>query len=221
VRDLRGLRVQGRGGCAMTYRVNEIFYSVQGEGFWTGRAAVFVRFSNCNLWSGHERDRATAICTFCDTDFTAGTDMAAGAVVDAACALLPNPVASPMVIFTGGEPLLQLDAELAEAFTDAGFYTALETNGTLPLEVDVDWVCVSPKTPTVRITRGGELKLVYPQDRVRPERFADLDFTCFWLSPRNDGQRLDRENAEAAYAYVLKHPRWRLNTQAHKVIGVP
>lgn len=206
----------------MTYRVNEIFYSVQGEGFWTGRAAVFVRFSNCNLWSGLEEDRARAICTFCDTDFTSGTEMTAGEIVDAARAELPDLASHPMVVFTGGEPLLQLDGGLVGAFRDAGFYRALETNGTLPVgDLDLDWVCVSPKTPTIRTTRGSELKIVYPQDRVRPEMFAGLDFAWFWLSPRNDGERLVAEHARAAYAYVLEHPRWRLNTQTHKVIGVP
>jgi 7-carboxy-7-deazaguanine synthase (Cx14CxxC type) len=206
----------------MTYRVNEIFYSVQGEGFWSGRPAVFVRFSMCNLWSGEEADRATAICTFCDTDFVSGTDMTAGHVVDAACALLPHPSAGrPMVIFTGGEPLLQLDADLLAAFSEAGFYTAIETNGTLPLNgLEPDWVCVSPKTPTVRITAGDELKLVYPQATITPDRFAGLDFAHFWLSPMNDGERLNAGHAAAAYAFVLKHPRWRLNTQTHKVIGV-
>jgi 7-carboxy-7-deazaguanine synthase (Cx14CxxC type) len=204
----------------MTYRVNEIFYSVQGEGFWSGRPAVFVRFSMCNLWSGQEADRATAICTFCDTDFVSGTDMTAEQVVDAASALLPHPAGDPMVIFTGGEPLLQLDDDLAAAFAGAGFYLALETNGTIPLHVAVDWVCVSPKTPTVRITAGDELKLVYPQATITPDRFAGLDFAHFWLSPMNDGERLNADHAAAAYAFVLKHPRWRLNTQTHKVIGV-
>ena len=204
-----------------TYRVNEIFYSIQGEGYWAGRPAVFVRFSNCNLWSGHEADRATAICTFCDTDFVAGTDMTAEQIVDAACAELPHPSGEqPMVIYTGGEPLLQLDDELVAAFRRVGFYQAIETNGTLPLRVDLDWVCVSPKTPTVRITAGDELKLVYPQGNLAPARFANLDFTHFWISPMNDGDRINPVHADAAYAFVLKHPRWRLNTQTHKVIGV-
>lgn len=205
----------------MTYRINEIFYSVQGEGYWSGRSAVFVRFSNCNLWSGREVDRADAICTFCDTDFVSGTDMTTERIVDAACAELPHPAGEqPMVIYTGGEPLLQLDDELVAEFRRVGFYQAIETNGTLPLRVDLDWVCVSPKTPTVRITAGDELKLVYPQDNLAPARFASLDFTHFWISPMNDGDRINPVHADAAYAFVLKHPRWRLNTQTHKVIGV-
>lgn len=204
----------------MTYNINEIFYSVQGEGYWAGRPAVFVRFSKCNLWSGDENDRASAICTFCDTDFVDYTAMTAEQVVDAASALLPHPAGDPMVIFTGGEPLLQLDDDLASAFAGAGFYLALETNGTIPLHVGVDWVCVSPKTPTVRITTGHELKLVYPQQRITPEKFVDLNFKHFWLSPMNDGENLNAQHAELAYAYVLSHPQWRLNTQTHKVIGV-
>jgi 7-carboxy-7-deazaguanine synthase (Cx14CxxC type) len=208
----------------VSYRINEIFYSIQGEGYWAGRAAVFVRFSDCNLWDGDPASRASAICSFCDTDFVAATEMEdAGAVVNAVEDVMPRmrSWAEPMVIFTGGEPLLQLDADLVEAFRRAGFYTALETNGTLPLkELPVDWVCVSPKTPTVRITHGDELKLVYPQDRVTPERFADLSFAHFWLSPRNAVDSLSADNVQKTLDYLLVHPQWRLNTQVHKVIGV-
>lgn len=207
-------------GVVMTYRINEIFYSIQGEGYWTGRPAVFVRFSRCNLWDGDPAKRASAICDFCDTDFVAGTDMTVEGIVDAACAELPNPAGEPMVIFTGGEPLLQLDDDLVQAFGAVGFYTALETNGTLPLEAGVDWVCVSPKTPTVRVATGNELKLVYPQAKVTPERFVDLDFDYFWLSPMNYSDRITDVTTQAAYDYVLRHPKWRLNTQVHKVIGV-
>lgn len=208
----------------MTYRINEIFYSIQGEGYWAGRAAVFVRFSDCNLWDGDPARRESAICSFCDTDFVAATEMEdVDAVVNAAEDVMPRMQgwAEPMVIFTGGEPLLQLDGDLVDGFRRAGFYTALETNGTLPLNgLGVDWVCVSPKTRTVRIRKGDELKLVYPQDRVTPDHFAHLDFAHFWLSPRNAVDRLSTDNAQKAVDYLLTHPQWRLNTQVHKVIGV-
>jgi 7-carboxy-7-deazaguanine synthase len=205
----------------VTYRITEIFYSVQGEGYWSGRPAVFVRFSGCNLWTGREADRARSICTFCDTDFTPGAEMTAEDILACATALWPGPENSsgePMVIFTGGEPLLQLDYLLADTFH--GWYVAVETNGTVPITVPVDWVCVSPKTPTVRIQAGDELKLVYPQTRAQPDDFAGLEFTHRWISPRNDGDQLNRDHAQAAYSYVLNNPQWRLATQTHKVIGV-
>jgi len=201
------------------YLVNEIFYSVQGEGYWSGRPAVFVRFSNCNLWTGKEEDRADAICQFCDTTFTevryrfhSGVGLA-----DAGRAEGPD---APMVVLTGGEPALQIDRELVEALKDAGFYVAIETNGTLPIPDNIDWVCVSPKTPKLRITTGHELKLVYPQERITPGLFESLNFDHFWISPMNRANELDDVHAKLAYEYVLKHPQWRLNLQAHKVIGV-
>lgn len=201
----------------MTYLINEIFYSIQGEGYWSGRPAVFVRFSNCNLWSGREQDRTTSICTFCDTTFTEvaytfHTSEALAKVVE-----VEFPEAN-MVILTGGEPALQVDVALVRAFHEAGFYVAIETNGTLPITANIDWVCVSPKTPTIRIEGADELKLVYPQRRIRPEMFADLDVPHFWLSPM-DGPNL-QANTKAAYDYCLANPQWRLNTQLHKTIGV-
>ena len=200
----------------MTYRINEIFYSIQGEGYWTGRPAMFVRFSGCNLWNGVEEDRASAICTFCDTNFVDFEEYSLNQLVNEITLQWPGG-GTPMVIFTGGEPLLQLDDPLVDTLRDQGWYTAVETNGTKPIHVDVDWVCVSPKTRTVRITEGDELKLVYPQ-RVTPTMFAQLNFQHFWLSPM-DGPNLV-ENTAQAYRYCLDHPQWRLNTQLHKQIGV-
>ena len=200
----------------MTYRINEIFYSIQGEGHWTGRPAVFVRFSGCNLWNGVEEDRASAICTFCDTNFVDYEEYSLNQLVNEITLQWPGG-GTPMVIFTGGEPLLQLDDPLVDTLRDQGWYTAVETNGTKPILVDVDWVCVSPKTRTVRVTEGDELKLVYPQ-RVTPTMFAQLNFQHFWLSPM-DGPNLV-ENTAQAYRYCLDHPQWRLNTQLHKQIGV-
>jgi 7-carboxy-7-deazaguanine synthase len=204
----------------MTYQVNEIFYSIQGEGYWSGRPAVFCRFSGCNLWNGQEQDRAAAICTFCDTTFVDYEEFSLDQLVDEVSLRWPsNTSGQPMVVFTGGEPLRQLDERLVDGLKMEGFYTALETNGTLPLEARVDWVCVSPKTPSLRITSGDELKLVYPQQRIVPWMFTGLNFDHFWLSPM-DGPNL-QENTEAAFRYCLDHPQWRLNIQTHKVIGQP
>lgn len=201
-----------------TYRINEIFYSIQGEGYWTGRPAVFCRFSQCNLWSGREQDRATAICNFCDTNFVDYQEFSLAQLVnEITLRIADSSGGQPMVIFTGGEPLLQLDHHLVTALRAEGFYTALETNGTLPLDLPIDWVCVSPKTPTVRIQHGNELKLVYPQQKCLPDRYAHLDFDHFWISPI-DGPTLTA-NTQAAYFYCLEHPQWRLNIQTHKVIG--
>lgn len=204
----------------MTYRVNEIFYTLQGEGHWTGRPAVFCRFSGCNLWSGREKDRGTAICKFCDTDFTAAADYELEDIVDAIEDAWPRPetYGHRMVVFTGGEPALQLDWPLVYALHLLGYYVAVETNGTKALPPNVDWVCVSPKTRTLRVMAGDELKLVFPQDKLKPESFAGKAFTRFWLSPM-DGPRL-AENTAAAVDYVKKHPQWGLSIQTHKVIGV-
>lgn len=203
----------------MTYLINEIFYSIQGEGYWTGRPAVFVRFSRCNLWSGHEKDRESAICQFCDTDFVDGTEYTAEEILDNVNDLWPGG-GDPMVIFTGGEPLLQLDNELIDKFHDAGWYSALETNGTLslPMACSIDWVCISPKTPRVNVPYANELKLVYPQQRITPGLYQNYSATHFWLSPM-DGPNL-AENTKAAFDYCLENPEWRLNIQSHKVIGV-
>lgn len=203
----------------MTYIINDIFYTIQGEGYWSGRAAVFCRFSRCNLWTGREADRASAVCNFCDTDFTAGIKMDLGEVVTKIRSEWVQGGASPMVVFTGGEPLLQLDEKLIEAVKNIGFYTAVETNGTMPIPSSLDWVCVSPKILTRTVAnKADELKLVYPQLGVEPQNFDGFDATVRWLSPM-DGPNLS-ENTDSAVAYVKNDPRWRLNVQTHKLIGV-
>ncbi|MCR9130165.1 MAG: 7-carboxy-7-deazaguanine synthase [Alphaproteobacteria bacterium] len=209
----------------MTYSVKEMFLTVQGEGGQAGRPAVFLRFSGCNLWSGLERDRASAVCTFCDTDFV-GTDgvnggkfTAAADLADAVSRLWPGGGA-PYVVCTGGEPLLQLDAPLIDALHAAGFEIAVETNGTLEAPAGIDWICVSPKsTAPLKQTSGHELKLVYPQADAPPEQFVDLDFAEFRLQPMDGPDQA--ANAQAAYEYCLKHPQWRLSLQTHKWIGAP
>lgn len=212
----------------MTYTAKEIYFTLQGEGAQTGRPAVFLRFAGCNLWSGREEDRASAVCNFCDTDFVgAGPDGGKFATADA----LANAVASRwpahgnadkerrFAVCTGGEPLLQLDAAAIAALHARGFEVAVETNGTQSAPAGIDWVCVSPKgnAPLV-LTRGNELKLVYPQADAPPERFADLAFDCFSLQPM-DGPAL-AENTRAAAAYCLAHPQWRLSLQMHKLAGL-
>jgi 7-carboxy-7-deazaguanine synthase (Cx14CxxC type) len=210
----------------MTYSVKELFKTLQGEGAHAGRAAVFCRFAGCNLWSGREADRATAACTFCDTDFV-GTDGEGGgkfATADDLAAALARcwgpGVAHRYVVFTGGEPLLQLDAALIAAAHAQGFTIAIETNGTLPVPAGVDWICVSPKgaAPVVQ-THGHELKLVYPQAQARPERFADLAFEHFWLQPMDGPERT--AHTAAAVDYCTRNPPWRLSLQTHKYIGIP
>lgn len=209
----------------MTYTVKELFYTLQGEGAQTGRPAVFCRFAGCNLWSGREADRVAATCTFCDTDFV-GTDGPGGgkfatpkALADAATALWPGG-GRPLVVCTGGEPALQLDAALVDAFHRAGFEIAIESNGTLPLPPGVDWVCVSPKAGApLAVTAGDELKLVFPQADAPPERFEGLAFKHFFLQPM-DGPNRDK-NTQAAVDYCLKHPQWRLSLQTHKALGIP
>jgi len=208
------------------YSVKEIFYTLQGEGANTGTPAVFLRFAGCNLWSGRARDRATAVCRFCDTDFV-GTDgtgggkfRTAGALAQAVAAKWPKRTRSPrFVVCTGGEPLLQLDGALLDALHDKGFRVAIETNGTLAAPRGVDWTCVSPKAraPLV-LKRGDELKLVYPQAGVEPERYSALDFEHFYLQPMDGPRRA--ENTRLAADYCLQHPRWRLSLQTHKLIGI-
>lgn len=210
----------------MTYAVKEAFLTVQGEGGQAGRAAVFLRFAGCNLWNGLERDRATAVCTFCDTDFV-GVDGDGGGKFATAeqlarqvDGLWRGRAGDPkLVVCTGGEPLLQLDAGLIAALKSRGFDIAVETNGTMAAPDGIDWICVSPKAdaPLVQTT-GQELKLVYPQALAMPERFENLDFERFWLQPM-DGP--DQEaNTAAAVEYCLAHPQWRLSVQTHKYIGV-
>lgn len=209
----------------MTYSVKEIFLTLQGEGGQAGRAAVFCRFSGCNLWSGRETDRAAAVCRFCDTDFV-GVDGPGGgrfatpaALAEAVAAQWPKDGAAPLVVCTGGEPLLQLDAPLVFALKAKGFEIALETNGTLPVPDGVDWICVSPKADAAVVqTRGQELKLVYPQEGVDPARFEHLDFERFSLQPMDGPDR--GEATEAAIAYCLSHPKWRLSVQTHKYLGI-
>jgi 7-carboxy-7-deazaguanine synthase len=209
----------------MSYAVKEIFKTLQGEGAQTGRAAVFCRFSGCNLWSGRAADRAISICTFCDTDFV-GLDGTRGGRFADADALAGSIVAAwssderpGLVVFTGGEPLLQLDNDLVTAVAAAGFDVAVETNGTLAAPEGIDWICVSPKsTAPLAQTCGSELKLVYPQPDAPPEHFAHLDFRHFWLQPMDGPER--EANTEAAIAYCLANPRWRLSLQTHKMIGI-
>jgi 7-carboxy-7-deazaguanine synthase len=212
----------------MSYAVKELFYTLQGEGANAGRPAVFCRFAGCNLWSGREADRATAVCRFCDTEFV-GTDGPGGGkfasaeqLAAAVAATWPHtdPAGRPLVVCTGGEPLLQLDGPLIHALHAVGFEVAVETNGTLPRPAGLDWICVSPKAEAeLTLTSGDELKLVYPQEGAPPERYAGLDFREFFLQPM-DGP--DREaNTRAALAYCLAHPRWRLSLQTHKLLGIP
>ncbi len=211
----------------MPYAVKEIFYTLQGEGAQAGRAAVFCRFAGCNLWTGREQDRASAVCTFCDTDFV-GTDGPGGGkfatpddLARAVAAQWPAGAGGkPYVVCTGGEPLLQLDQPLIDALHREGFEVAVETNGTQPAPAGLDWTCVSPKAdaPLV-LTSGNELKLVYPQEQAMPERFEDLAFDHFFLQPL-DGPALE-ENTNATLRYCLEHPRWRISLQTHKLLGIP
>ncbi len=207
----------------MAYAVKDIFYTLQGEGARTGRAAVFCRFAGCNLWSGREADRAAAACRFCDTDFVgadAGRFATADALADAVAALWPAAPGRPYVVFTGGEPLLQLDAALVDAMHARGFEVAVETNGTVAPPPGIDWLCVSPKAGTdLAVTRGEELKLVHPQSGLDPEDFAGLDFDHFFLQPMDGPERV--ANTAAAVAYCRAHPRWRLSLQVHKLLGIP
>ena len=208
----------------MTYSVKELYYTLQGEGAQSGRAAVFLRFSGCNLWSGRESDRAGAVCRFCDTDFV-GTDGPGGGRF-ASPTLLAEAVAAawpeggrPYVVCTGGEPLLQLDGKLIAALHGKGFEVGVETNGTQPAPAGLDWICVSPKSdaPLV-VCEGHELKLVFPQLEAPPERFSGLKFHHFFLQPMDGPRR--QENVAAAVAYCRAHPSWRLSLQMHKLIGI-
>ena len=209
----------------MSYAVKEIFLTLQGEGGQAGRAAVFCRFAGCNLWSGREADRASAVCTFCDTDFV-GMDGEGGGRFDTAQALAQavadkwQGAGNRLVVCTGGEPLLQLDAPLIAAFKALGFEIAVETNGTIAAPQGLDWVCVSPKADAAlaQLT-GQELKLVFPQVNVDPARFEGLDFERFYLQPMDGPAR--EANTAAAVAYCLSHPRWRLSVQTHKYLGLP
>lgn len=213
----------------MTYSVKEMFYTLQGEGFHAGRPALFCRFAGCNLWSGREQDRHKAVCDFCDTDFV-GVDGENGGKFRTATALAERITqlwqagvvqdVNRFVVFTGGEPLLQLDATLIAAIHAQGFEIAVETNGTQPAPPGIDWICVSPKADApLQLTHGNELKLVYPQPLAMPERFAGLDFQHFYLQAL-DGER-QAENTRSAIAYCMQHPQWKLSVQTHKLLGIP
>lgn len=211
----------------MSYAVKEMFYTLQGEGAQTGRPAVFCRFAGCNLWSGREEDRDTAVCRFCDTDFW-GTDGRGGGHFDS-----PNNLASairrlwpdangcskPFLVCTGGEPLLQLDQPLVDALHQMGFEVAIETNGTRPASPDIDWICVSPKAQTeLKLRSGNELKLVFPQVGADPEAYEEFDFQYFFLQPMDGPGR--EANTNLALHYCLEHPRWRLSLQTHKILNI-
>jgi 7-carboxy-7-deazaguanine synthase len=211
------------------YQVKEIYYTLQGEGANTGRAAVFCRFAGCNLWTGLEEDRAAAVCNFCDTDFV-GVDGPGGgrfgSAQDLAAAVLgqrptdASSTARPLVVCTGGEPLLQLDEPLVHALHEAGFEVAVETNGTRLPPPGIDWVCVSPKAGAELVLKSGdELKLVFPQSGAEPHQYESLDFRWFFLQPM-DGPERER-NTQLAIRYCLEHPRWRLSLQTHKVLNLP
>lgn len=213
----------------MSYALKEIFPTLQGEGFHTGRAAVFARFAGCNLWSGREVDRATAACRFCDTDFV-GVDGQGGGRFTSPEELADTLIrcwqgsavggsGQPFVVFTGGEPMLQLDTALISACHQRGLEVAIETNGTLEVPASVDWICVSPKPNSELVQQSGhELKLVFPHE-VTPEMVADLAFEHFFLQPMDGAQR--EQNTEATIAYCRAHPQWRLSLQTHKMLGIP
>ena len=210
----------------MTYQVKEIYYTLQGEGAHAGRAAVFLRFAGCNLWTGREEDRATATCKFCDTDFVGingpggGKFPTAEGLAKSVAAQWPHQQGKPYVVCTGGEPLLQLDSGLIRALHEQGFEIGIETNGTLPAPEGIDWICVSPKAGAdLVLTRGSELKMVYPQTGAEPERYAGLAFGHFFLQPMDGPNRA--QNTVAATEYCLAHPQWRLSLQTHKLIGIP
>lgn len=212
----------------MGYTVKELFYTLQGEGAMTGRAAVFCRFAGCNLWSGLEKDRATAACRFCDTDFR-GADGPGGGRFPSAAALAERLAevwraaatgGVPYVVFTGGEPLLQVDAALIDAAHARGLTLAVETNGTVAAPGGLDWICVSPKPRSTLVQRrGDELKLVFPQVEIPPESLEHLEFRHFFLQPMDGPEQA--ANTAAAVAYCQAHPQWRLSLQTHKLLGIP
>ncbi len=211
----------------MTYSVKELFYTLQGEGRHTGRAAVFCRFAGCNFWSGLEKDRKDADCSFCDTDFI-GTDGQNGGkfkkpedLAKAAHKIWDqnsDDEGKPFIVCTGGEPLMQLDSVLIAALHEQGFEIAVESNGSLPCPDGIDWICVSPKNldKLVQVT-GDELKLVYPQDKIKPEDVEHLNFKHFYLQPMDE---LGRDHTKAVVDYCLQHPKWRLSLQTHKILGI-
>ena len=210
----------------MTYSIKECFYTLQGEGAHTGRAAVFLRFAGCNLWSGREIDREGAICQFCDTDFV-GTNGNNGAKFETARELAMHAKAiwgggksvRPYIVCTGGEPLLQLDTELIAALHSQDFIIAIESNGTIAAPIGVDWICISPKIGAELVQKNGdELKFVYPQKGANPEQFEKLDFKNFYLQPMENARYDD--NLLKTIDYCQKNPKWRLSLQTHKIIGI-
>ncbi len=210
----------------MTYSIKEVFFTLQGEGGNAGRAAVFCRFAGCNLWNGRESDRANAACSFCDTDFL-GTNGAGGGkfanasvLADAIARAWPTGADNRFVVCTGGEPLLQLDANLVRELHERQFVVAVETNGTLDAPPGIDWICVSPKAGTViRLIEGQEVKVVFPQVDLDPASFEALNFDRFYLQPMDGPAR--KANTQLAVDYCLSHPRWRLSLQTHKLLGIP
>lgn len=210
----------------MTYHVKEIFYTLQGEGRWAGRPAVFCRFAACNLWTGREKDRERAVCRFCDTNFV-GTNGPGGgkfrtpdALADAVASKWPaRDEAEPMVVFTGGEPLLQLNESVVDAMHARDFYVSVETNGTLPAPPGIDWTCVSPKgRAPLALRTGDELKLVFPQANNHPDDFAHLYFSSWRLQPLDDENLTD--NTRRTVEYCLHHPQWQVSIQTHKILGI-
>lgn len=209
----------------MAYAIKEMYYTLQGEGGQSGRPAVFLRFSGCNLWSGREIDRHKAICKFCDTDFW-GTDGINGgkyptatSVVEKADQLYPKGYRNKYVVCTGGEPMLQLDRKLVDAFHTLGFEIGIETNGTLAVDLPIDWICVSPKENTDIVQRrGNELKIVFPQGNMDPREWEDLDFDHFFLSPMDNENT--KENIRQCIDYCLENPHWKLSLQTHKILDI-
>ncbi len=208
------------------YTIKEIYYTLQGEGFHTGRPAVFIRFSGCNLWSGLEKDRKEAICYWCDTDFVGtnginGGKYSAIKIKDIVTKLWPiNETAKPYVILTGGEPLLQVNENLINKLHDAGFEIGLETNGTIIPPNGIDWICVSPKANSkLKLDKGNELKVIYPQFGVNPRIYENLEFDYFYIQPM-DGK--DQElTIKKSENFIMKYPQWRLSLQTHKILGIP
>ncbi|MEM9931129.1 MAG: 7-carboxy-7-deazaguanine synthase [Bacteroidota bacterium] len=207
-----------------TYKVKEAFYTLQGEGAQAGRAAVFLRFTGCNLWSGREEDRSEAVCKFCDTDFVGTDGSHGGRYTQVQCADLVQSLwpggGRPYVVCTGGEPLLQLDTPLIDALHARGFEIAVETNGTIPIPAGIDWVCVSPKANAdLVVHQGDELKLVFPQSEpeAHPQLFVDLDFKHFFLQPKDEA---GQDHTPATVAYCMAHPQWRVSLQTHKIMGI-
>ncbi len=207
------------------YAIKEIYYTIQGEGYHTGKPAIFCRFAGCNLWSGLEKDRASAICKFCDTEFH-GTDGMHGGkyTLEELCnflvSLWPAKNQEPFIVFTGGEPALQLNTDLCETLHKNGFTIAIETNGTLALCDGIDWVCVSPKAnTTLVVTAGNELKLVHPQEHMDPEKFSSFQFDHFYLQPMDSPKQ--EENTIICLNYCKENPQWKLSLQTHKILNIP